>query len=60
MQMVVNPFIVNLQYCFMTDYNIYMVTEFMPGGDLYNNLMKINKFSEDMVKIYIACIVQGV
>jgi serine/threonine protein kinase len=36
-----NNWIVGLQYSFQDDINLYMVMEFLPGGDLMSLLMKV-------------------
>ena len=35
-----NPWIVKLKYSFQDDYFLYLVMDFLPGGDLMNLLMK--------------------
>jgi serine/threonine kinase 38 len=37
-----NNWIVGLQYSFQDDINLYMVMEFLPGGDLMSLLMKVS------------------
>jgi len=48
------PFIVNMFGCFQDDTNIYMVLEFVPGGELFTYLGDYGKFTEEMVQIYAA------
>ena len=38
-----NPWIVKLKYSFQDDYFLYLVMDFLPGGDLMNLLMKKEK-----------------
>uniref|UniRef100_A0A7S2ZBZ9 Protein kinase domain-containing protein n=1 Tax=Rhodosorus marinus TaxID=101924 RepID=A0A7S2ZBZ9_9RHOD len=46
-----HPFIVQLKYAFQTEKNLYMVTDFMPGGDLHDYLQSHNfNLSETVVK----------
>jgi len=33
-----HPFVVQLQYAFQDDYNVYLVLEYMPGGVLFYHL----------------------
>ena len=46
------PFIVKLYYSFQTLENLYMISQYCPGGDLENHL-KINLIEEDEAKFYI-------
>lgn len=39
---------------FQDDVNLYMVMEFLPGGDLMGLLMKYDTFGEDATKVYMA------
>ncbi|KAJ8907858.1 hypothetical protein NDN08_007962 [Rhodosorus marinus] len=46
-----HPFMVQLKYAFQTEKNLYMVTDFMPGGDLHDYLQSHNfNLSEAVVK----------
>ena len=49
-----NPWIVKLKYSFQDDYFLYLVMEFLPGGDLMNLLMKKEVLSEDEARFYTA------
>jgi serine/threonine protein kinase len=55
-----NPFVVNLYYTFQSKRHLYMVMEYMPGGDLYSLLKAMSYFEEDMAKFYMAEIVLAV
>ena len=48
------PFLVHLQYAFQTTDKLYMVLEFMRGGELFFWLNKEKKFSESRAKLYAA------
>eukprot|EP01103_Thecamoeba_quadrilineata_P021030 TRINITY_DN936_c0_g1_i2.p1 TRINITY_DN936_c0_g1~~TRINITY_DN936_c0_g1_i2.p1 ORF type:complete len:416 (+),score=73.37 TRINITY_DN936_c0_g1_i2:391-1638(+) len=52
-----NPFVVRLFYCFQSAKYIYMVMEFLPGGDLFSMQQVLGVFSEEMAVRYIAEIV---
>lgn len=55
--------IVQLQYSFQDDSNLYMIMEFLPGGDLMTLLMREDTFPEDKTRAYMAeciCAVQAV
>ncbi|CAM9204471.1 unnamed protein product [Choristocarpus tenellus] len=49
-----DPWIVKLQYSFQDDVNLYMVMEFLPGGDLMGLLMKYDTFEESATRVYMA------
>ena len=46
--------IVELKYSFQDEKNLYLVMEFLPGGDLMTILMKRDILPEDEAKFYIA------
>ncbi|CAM9183608.1 unnamed protein product, partial [Sphacelaria rigidula] len=49
-----DPWIVKLMYSFQDDVNLYMVMEFLPGGDLMGLLMKYDTFTEQATRVYMA------
>ena len=49
-----NPWIVNLKYSFQDDYFLYLVMDYLPGGDLMNLLMKRDILTEDEARFYTA------
>lgn len=51
---VAHPFIVKLHYAFQTAGKLYLVLEFLRGGDLFTRLSKEVMFTEEDVKIYLA------
>ena len=51
--------IVNLEATFQDDKHLYMVMEYLPGGDFMDLLIKHKKFSEEATKFYIAELVQA-
>jgi serine/threonine kinase 38 len=50
----VNPWIVSLKYSFQDDSFLYLVMEYLPGGDLMNLLIKKSILSEDEARFYTA------
>ena len=48
-----SPFIVNIKFAFQDVSNLYIVTEFMQGGDMFFHLHDLGKFSEERAKFYI-------
>ncbi|XP_043793417.1 ribosomal protein S6 kinase alpha-2-like isoform X2 [Apis laboriosa] len=49
-----HPFIVRLHYAFQTEGNLYLILDFLRGGDLFSRLAKELMFTEDDVKFYLA------
>ena len=49
-----SPFIVGLKYSFQTPTDLFLVTGFMSGGELFNHLQKAGRFEESRAKFYIA------
>ena len=49
-----NPWIVKLKYSFQDEYYLYLVMDFLPGGDLMNLLMKKEVLTEDEARFYTA------
>ncbi|KAJ7832931.1 kinase-like domain-containing protein [Mycena leptocephala] len=49
-----SPWVVQLFYSFQDPYYLYLVMEFLPGGDLMTMLMKYDVFSEDVTRFYMA------
>lgn len=53
------PFIVGLKFSFQTPADLYLVTDYMSGGELFWHLQKEGRFSEDRAKFYIAELVMA-
>src|ERR1700736_3579570 len=49
-----SPFIVSLKFSFQTPTDLYLVTDYMSGGELFWHLQREGKFSEQRAKFYIA------
>ena len=54
LQSIHNPFLVHLAYAFQTPDKLYMVLDFMAGGELFFWLKKDRKFSETRCRLYTA------
>lgn len=54
-----HPFLVNARYAFQDSQCLYLVLEYLNGGDLRYYITKKNKFREDQAKFFIACIILG-
>ncbi|KAF3923054.1 Phototropin-2 [Dactylellina cionopaga] len=49
-----SPFIVGLKFSFQTPTDLYLVTDYMSGGELFWHLQQEGRFSEERAKFYIA------
>ena len=49
-----HPFIVNLKYSFQTDTKLYIIMEYLSGGELFFHMKKVKYFSEKTAKFFLA------
>ncbi|CAH8512487.1 unnamed protein product [Schistosoma rodhaini] len=49
-----NPWVVKMFYSFQDSVNLYLVMEFLPGGDMMTLLMKRDTLTESQTQFYIA------
>jgi len=54
MALIDNPWVVKLLFSFQDEKNLYLVMEFLQGGDLMTILMRYDILSEEQVRFYIA------
>ncbi|CAA2974568.1 probable serine threonine kinase IREH1 [Olea europaea subsp. europaea] len=52
-----NPFVVRFFYSFTCRENLYLVMEYLNGGDLYSLLRNLGCLDEDIARVYIAEVV---
>ncbi|KAF4665017.1 hypothetical protein FOL47_004836 [Perkinsus chesapeaki] len=52
--------VIDLKYTFMDKHFLYMVMEYLPGGDLMTHLIRKDKFNEVETRFYVAELVQAV
>lgn len=57
LQKIQHPFIVKLHYAFQTDTKLYMILDYINGGELFSHLKREGRFSEERVRLYAAEIV---
>lgn len=55
-----HPFIVNMIKCFQDDKNLYMLLEYVPGGELFSHLRKAGRFSNETTRFYAAEIILAI
>ena len=54
------PFIINIKFAFQDRDNLYIITEFMQGGDLFFHLHKEKRFNNEKAKFYIIEIILAI
>lgn len=59
LQKIQHPFIVSLHYAFQTKDKLYMILDFVNGGELFFHLKKEGRFPEARVKFYAAEIISA-
>lgn len=52
-----HPFIAQLRFAFQSRQRVYMVTDFLEGGDAFHHLKRLRRFSEEAVRFIAAEIV---
>jgi serine/threonine kinase 38 len=55
-----NPWVVKLLYSFQDEEKLYLVMEYLPGGDLMTILMKKDILSEEETRFYVAEMVEAI
>ena len=54
-----SPFLVTIKFAFQDDKNLYIVSDFMQGGDLFYHLHEEKNFPEEKAKFYLIEIILG-
>eukprot|EP00347_Sterkiella_histriomuscorum_P012596 403367961 len=57
LQQITSPFLVNMHYAFQTEEKLYMVMDFLNGGELFYHLNKEKKFNEERIQFHVAEII---
>ncbi|KAG2383554.1 hypothetical protein C9374_004225 [Naegleria lovaniensis] len=60
LQSIDHPFIVALHYAFQTEEKLYLVLDYLPGGELFFHLREETKFDVERAKFYAAQIVLAI
>jgi serine/threonine protein kinase len=55
-----HPFIVRLFRSFQDDRNLYMVLDYIQGGELFSHLRRAGRFSDDVARFYAAEILSAI
>ena len=54
------PFIVNIKFAFQDNIKLYIITEFMQGGEMFFHLHKEKRFSNEKTRFYIIEIILAI
>ena len=49
-----HPFVNSMDYVFQNELRIYFFLKYVPGGNIYDNLYKVQRFTEPTVKFIAA------
>ena len=55
-----NPFVVDLMFSFQSESSLFLVMDFMPGGDLFSLLQNVGALAEEPSRFYIAEILHAI
>ena len=56
----VHPFVVTLHFAFQTDHHVYLILDYLPGGELYTHIYPHRNLRYEDARFYIAEIVLAV
>ena len=54
-----HPFLLRLRFAFQTPSALFLITPFLPGGELFHHLRLAGRFSEELARFYAAEVVLG-
>ena len=49
-----NHLLLGMKYAFQSEFRLYFMLEYINGGNLYQNLIKVGRFNEKETKFFIA------
>ena len=52
-----HPFIINMHFAFQDKDNLFIVMDYLTGGDLRYHICKQKRFNEEQTKFFVACII---
>jgi serum/glucocorticoid-regulated kinase 2 len=52
-----NPHLVNMHFAFQDRDNLYLIMDYLSGGDLRYHLCERRRFDEAQTKFFVACLV---
>ena len=55
-----HPFLVHAYFCFQTEAKIFIILDYVPGGELFRRLIVDGRFSEQRTQLYVAEILLGI
>ena len=47
-----HPFLVKLRFSFQTKHKLFLIMDYLEGGDIFEYLKKSNKFNQKVAKFY--------
>lgn len=59
LRVIQSQFIVNVQYAFQDRTNLFLIMDLLLGGDLRYHVARKRKFSEEVTKFFIACLIHA-
>ena len=54
LELIESEFIVKLHYAFQSNNKLYLIVDFMKGGELYNHILRNGRFNLDTAIFYAA------
>jgi serine/threonine protein kinase len=60
LQKLTHPNIVNLEECYESKNKVYIVMEYVEGGELFERITTLGRYTEEDARIAIRCIAEGV
>lgn len=53
LEKIIHPYIIELKYSFQDKYYVFMLLDYVPGGELFNRLRREGRFSNDVALFYL-------
>eukprot|EP00296_Roombia_truncata_P007658 JP446106.1.p1 GENE.JP446106.1~~JP446106.1.p1 ORF type:complete len:503 (-),score=136.94 JP446106.1:90-1598(-) len=54
LRIIEHPYVVGLQFAFQTETEVYLVMDYINGGDMFGQMQKHRRFQPDAVRLYVA------